>query len=149
MLGKIEGRGEEGIRGWDGWMVSPMQWTWTWTNAGGWWGTGRPGMLQSIESQKVGHGWANEQQQQHGNGSSNSCHKYLSCVWHCYKPIACVISPVKQLLLLPSIFSGGYEAPTASNNLLKVKPGFGSRQTFSSSCSLNRNANFWVIWLLD
>ena len=26
-LGKIEGRGEEGIRGLDGGMVSPMQWT--------------------------------------------------------------------------------------------------------------------------
>ena len=25
MLEKIEGRGEEGIRGWDGWMASPMQ----------------------------------------------------------------------------------------------------------------------------
>ena len=22
--------GEEGTRGWDGWMASPMQWTWTW-----------------------------------------------------------------------------------------------------------------------
>ena len=50
------GRGEEGIREWDGWMVSPMQWTWTWTNSGGWWETGRLGMLQSMESQKVGHG---------------------------------------------------------------------------------------------
>ena len=31
-LGKIEGRGEEGVRGWDSWMASPMQWTWTWAN---------------------------------------------------------------------------------------------------------------------
>jgi len=27
MLGKIEGRGEGGNRGLDGWMVSPTQWT--------------------------------------------------------------------------------------------------------------------------
>ena len=26
------GRGEEGVRGWNGWMTSPMQWTWTWVN---------------------------------------------------------------------------------------------------------------------
>ena len=30
MLGKIEGRGEKGDRGWDGWMASPIQWTWIW-----------------------------------------------------------------------------------------------------------------------
>ena len=45
MLGKIEGRGEEGVRGWDDWMASPMQWTWTWANFGRWWGTGRSGVL--------------------------------------------------------------------------------------------------------
>ena len=28
--------------GWDGWMASPMQWTWTWANFGNWWGAGRP-----------------------------------------------------------------------------------------------------------
>jgi len=27
MLGKIEDKGEEGIRGGNGWMASPMQWT--------------------------------------------------------------------------------------------------------------------------
>ena len=52
-LGKIEGRGEEGIRGWDGWMASPMQWTWTWANSRRWWGTERPGVLQSMGSQRV------------------------------------------------------------------------------------------------
>ena len=64
MLGQIEGRGEEGIRGWDGWTASPMQWTSTWANSGGWWGTGIPGMLQSKGLQRVGHDWATEQQQQ-------------------------------------------------------------------------------------
>ena len=43
--------GEEGIRGWDGWMASPMQWTWTWANSGRWWGAGRTGVLQSMRSQ--------------------------------------------------------------------------------------------------
>ena len=38
---------EEGVRGWDGW-TSLMQWTWTWANSRRWWGTGRPGVLQSM-----------------------------------------------------------------------------------------------------
>ena len=43
--------GEGDDRGWDGWMVSPTQWTWVWASSGRWWGTGRPGMLQSMGSQ--------------------------------------------------------------------------------------------------
>ena len=36
---------EEGIRGWDGWMASLMQWTWAWADFRRWWGTKRPGVL--------------------------------------------------------------------------------------------------------
>ena len=43
MLGKTEG--EEGDRGCDGWMASPIHWTWTWANSGRWWGARKPGML--------------------------------------------------------------------------------------------------------
>ena len=53
----------EGVRGWDSWMASPIQWTWTWANFGRWWGIERPGMLQSMGSQRVGQAWATEQQQ--------------------------------------------------------------------------------------
>ena len=53
--------GEEGNdRGWDGWMASPAQWTWVWVNSGGWRKTGRPGVLQSMGSQRVGHDWVTE-----------------------------------------------------------------------------------------
>ena len=53
--------GEEGDdRGWDGWMASLTQWTWVWVNSGSWWWTGRPGVLQSTGSQRVGHDWATE-----------------------------------------------------------------------------------------
>ena len=45
---------EEGVRGWDGWTASPMQWTWTWTNSRRWWGIGRPHVLQSRESDTTG-----------------------------------------------------------------------------------------------
>ena len=59
MLGKIEGRRRGDDRGWDGWMASLTQWTWVWVNSGSWWWTERPGMLQSMGSQRVGHDWTN------------------------------------------------------------------------------------------
>ena len=40
------------------WMASPTQWTWV--NSGSWWQTGRPGVLQSVGSQRVRHYWATE-----------------------------------------------------------------------------------------
>ena len=47
-------------RGCDGWMASPIQWTWVWVKSGSWCWTGRPGMLQSMGLQRVGHSWATE-----------------------------------------------------------------------------------------
>ena len=41
-------------------MASVTQWTWVWVNFGSWWWTGRPGMLQSMGSQRVGYHWATE-----------------------------------------------------------------------------------------
>ena len=51
---EVGGKGDE--RGWDGWMASPTQWTWVWVNSV----TGRPGVLQSMGSQRVRHNWATE-----------------------------------------------------------------------------------------
>ena len=47
-------------RGWDGWMASLIQWTQVWVNSGSWWWTGRPGVLQSMKLQRVGHDWEAE-----------------------------------------------------------------------------------------
>ena len=55
---KAEGEGDN--RGWDGWMVSLTQWRWVWVDSGSWWWTGRPGMLWSMGSRRVGHDWATE-----------------------------------------------------------------------------------------
>ena len=61
MLGKIEGRRRRDNRGWDGWMASPpTQWTSVWVGSGSWWWTGKPGVLQSMASQRVGHKWVTE-----------------------------------------------------------------------------------------
>ena len=49
--------GEEDDRGWDGGMASLTQWTWVWASSGSCWRTGKPGMLQSMASQRVGHDW--------------------------------------------------------------------------------------------
>ena len=54
----IEGEGDD--RGWDGRMASLTRWTWVWANSGSWWWTGRPGMMQSMGSQRVGHDWGAE-----------------------------------------------------------------------------------------
>ena len=50
---KAGGKGND--RGWDGWMASPTQWTWVWVDSGSWWWTGKPGVLQSMGSQKIRH----------------------------------------------------------------------------------------------
>ena len=56
----LKAGGEGDNRGWDGWMGSPTQWAWVWLNSRSWWWTGRPGVLQSMGSQRVGHDWAIE-----------------------------------------------------------------------------------------
>ena len=55
---KVGGEGDK--KGWDGWMASLTQWTWVSVNSGSCWWTGRPGMLQSMGSQRAGHDWATE-----------------------------------------------------------------------------------------
>ena len=50
--------GEGDDRGWDVWMASLTQCTWVWVGSRSWWWTGKPGVLQSMGSQRVGHDWA-------------------------------------------------------------------------------------------
>ena len=60
MLGKTESGRRRDDRGWDGWMASSTQWTWVWVDSGSWWWIGRPGVLQSMGLQRVGHNQATE-----------------------------------------------------------------------------------------
>ena len=60
MLGKIEGRRRRGwhrMRWLDG-ITNSM--TWVWVNSGSWWWTGRPGVLQSMGSQRVRCDWTEQ-----------------------------------------------------------------------------------------
>ena len=46
----LKAGGEGDTRGWDGWMASLNQRIWVWANSGKWWWTGKPGMLQPMQS---------------------------------------------------------------------------------------------------
>ena len=39
----------------EGEMASPTQWTWVSASSEKWWRTGKPGMLKSMGSQRIGH----------------------------------------------------------------------------------------------
>ena len=47
---KVGGEGDD--RGWDGWLSSLSQGRGVWANSGRWWRTGKPGVLQSLGSQR-------------------------------------------------------------------------------------------------
>ena len=57
---RLKAGGEGNDRGSDGWMASPSWWTWVWASSRRWWWTGKPGMLQSMGSQRVRRDWATE-----------------------------------------------------------------------------------------
>ena len=57
---RLKARGEGDDRGWDGWMASLTWWTWAWASSRSWLWTGKPGVLQSMGSKRVGHDWATE-----------------------------------------------------------------------------------------
>ena len=37
----------------------PPRWTWVWASSRSWWWTGKPGVMQSMGSQRVRHDWVN------------------------------------------------------------------------------------------
>ena len=40
---RLKAGGERDDRGWDGWMASPIQWSWVWASSSSWWWIGKPG----------------------------------------------------------------------------------------------------------
>jgi len=57
---RLKAGGEGDDRGWDGWMASLTRWTWVWVSSWSWWWTGKPGVLQSMGSQRIRHDWVTE-----------------------------------------------------------------------------------------
>ena len=85
---RLKARGEGDDRGWDGWMASPTWWTWVWVNSGSWWWTGRPGVLQSMESLRVRHDWETELNKQFKTWNYfrlNSLFFQCSCLFFFFK----------------------------------------------------------------
>ena len=64
--------------GWEGWMASPTQWTWVWASSGRRWRAGKPGVLQSMGSQRVRHNWATETYLTYLKILSNTSEIYLN-----------------------------------------------------------------------
>ena len=56
--------------------ASLTRWTWVWVNSGSWWWTGRPGVLQFMGSERVGHNWATEL-----NWDISHPHKAVRLLW--------------------------------------------------------------------
>ena len=56
---RLKAGGEGDIRGWDGWMAS-LTWAWVWVSSKRWSWTGKPLMLQPMESERVRHSWVTE-----------------------------------------------------------------------------------------
>ena len=57
---RLKAGGEGDDRGWDGLMASLTRWAWVWASSRSWWWTGKPGVLQSMGLQIVGHDWVTE-----------------------------------------------------------------------------------------
>ena len=100
---RLKAGGEGDDRGWDSWMASPTRWAWVWASSRSWWWTGKPGVLQSMGSQRVGQDWATElkwiirirefNKMQHTKSVKN-CLCYTQMTW---------ASLVSQLIKNPSV----------------------------------------------
>ena len=97
--------GREGDnRGWNGWMASLTQWRWVSVSSRSWWCTGKPGVLQSMGSQRVRHDWATKLTDWfHLDGIHSSMWLFSWTVW-------CQICLCKYSVL----FTGHLNYPTPS-----------------------------------
>ena len=56
-----KGTTEDEMAGWHYWLNTMcLSLSWVWASSGSWWWTGRPVVLQSMGSPRVGHDWATE-----------------------------------------------------------------------------------------
>ena len=77
---RLKAGGEGDDTGWDGWMASPTRQSWVWASSGSWWWTGRPGMLQSMGSQRAGHDWVTELNWSENSLLTHSAPGFRSCL---------------------------------------------------------------------
>ena len=147
--------GEEGDdRGWDGWMASPTQWTWVWASSGSWWWTGKPGVLQSLGSQRVRHDWVTEL----------NWNMYFVVDTRIIRELVSSLSalstaikaPVSILKLMPSysVFSRGFQCHVnmykyTHLNFMRLHPCRGSRsQNGAHDWTTKLNCTHAISWTL-
>ena len=111
-------------------------WTWVWVTSRSWWWTGKPGMLQSMGSQSVGHAWETEL------NSKRICLCVLSRVQLCVTP-----STVARQALL----SMGFPRQEYWSGLQFPSPGESSwprdwTSDFCVSCTGRWILYHWVTW---
>ena len=107
-------------------MASLTQWTWVWANSGRWWRTGKPGVLQSMWSQRVRQDLATEQE-------------YSTLKTNCKKKFGSTFQgPDKQTLLMMTWRDNAdYRALPAPHQVLMAAQSAGrlSRPSWSPSSS--------------
>ena len=86
-------------------MASPTQWTWVWVDSGSWWWTGRPGVLQFMGSQRVGHNWLNWlTAMSYKNSSLNiKTHCQLKVIWWRKLHYSNISKESKDILLISDV----------------------------------------------
>ena len=83
-------------------MASPIQSTWVGVDSRSWWWIGRPGMLQSMGSQRVGHDWETELNiLLHGNKHMLFIYSPLQDIWIIFIFSAMKDNPVMNIYLTP------------------------------------------------
>ena len=70
------------------WLVaSPTRWTWVWAGSGSRWWTGKPGVLQSMGSQRLGHARVTQlidkTKVRKKSSLTTKVHKWVSRTWYC------------------------------------------------------------------
>ena len=75
--------GEGDARVWDGWMASPTWWTWVWVGSGSWWWRWKPGVLQSMGSQRVRHDWGTKHLRKCKEDTVSKRNLYHRKPWKC------------------------------------------------------------------
>ena len=69
--------GETDNRGWNSWMASLSRWTWFWASSRSCWWTGKPGVLKSMGSPKIGYDWV----ELDGYYCVNLARSQYPCIW--------------------------------------------------------------------
>ena len=78
-----------------GWMAVLTRWTRIWASSLSWWWTGKPGMLQSMGSQRVGHNWVTKQQQ-----NKVQVYYILAVLYPSFPNVHCIETSVSYSCLL-------------------------------------------------